>query len=149
MQLFKRKNFFNEAEQQRIVQAIRDAERMSSGEIRIYVESRCTYVDPMDRAREMFEKLQMHKTRERNGVLLYLAMKDHQFAILGDEGIHRKVGDHFWRKQGADLRKSFKNRAFIEGITQCLKGIGASLQHYFPYQSDDEDELPDDIVFGR
>lgn len=149
MQLFKRKEFFNEAEKQAIVQAIRDAERMSSGEIRVFVESRCSYVDPLDRAKEIFEKLQMHRTKLRNGVLLYLAMKDHQFAIFGDEGIHQQVGDNFWQKQGAELKKSFRSNAFIDGIAQCLREIGVSLQQYFPYQADDEDELPDDIVFGR
>lgn len=149
LRLFKKKEIFNEAEQQRIVQAIRDAERMSSGEIRVYVESRCSFVDPIDRAKEIFDRLQMFKTRERNGALLYIAMKDRQFAIVGDEGIHQKVGDDFWQKQSAEIKQAFHNQAFVEGIAKCVKEIGASLQKYFPYQSDDEDELPDDIVFGR
>lgn len=149
LRLFKKKEFFSEAEQQQIVQAIRDAERMSSGEIRVYVESRCAYVDAMDRAKEIFHRLQMYNTRERNGVLLYIAMKDRQFAILGDEGIHQKVGNDFWKMQIMELKQAFRKNAFVEGIAKCVKEIGASLQNYFPYQSDDDDELPDDIVFGR
>lgn len=151
VQLFKRKRdkFFTEAQEQAIVQGIRDAERMSSGEIRVYIESRCSYVDPLDRAKEIFEKLQMFRTKQRNGVLLYLAMKDRQFAIFGDQGIHQKVGDDFWEKQKLELKRAFRSQNFVKGIVECLSGIGASLQSYFPYQSDDEDELPDDIVFGR
>lgn len=131
------------------MQAIREAERMSSGEIRVYVESRCQYMDALDRAKEIFGRLQMHQTKQRNGVLLYLALKDRQFAILGDEGIHRKVGNHFWEAERAVLKKAFRAGAFAEGIAQCVRSVGNSLQQYFPYQDDDEDELPDDLVFGR
>lgn len=106
-------------------------------------------MDPLDRAKEIFKRIGMFNTRQRNGVLLYIAMKDHQFAILGDEGIHEKVGDHFWKKQSLDMKHAFRSNDFVGGIAHCLRDIGASLQHYFPYQSDDEDELPNDIIFGR
>lgn len=149
VRLFKKKDFFTEAENQAIVNAIREAERMTSGEIRVFVEHRCRFVNAMDRAYEVFAKLQMQHTKYRNGVLLYVAIKDRQFAILGDEGIHAKVGDHFWNSQAADLRKHFAASRFVEGISGCARAIGASLQQYFPYESDDENELPDDILFGR
>lgn len=149
MSLFKKKTFFTEAENEQIVQAIREAEQMTSGEVRIYVEGRCRFVDAMDRAKELFLKSQMQNTKQRNGVLLYVALKDRQFAILGDEGIHQKVGDGFWKNEAATLRKSFIEKKYAEGIARVAKEIGASLKKYFPYQSDDEDELPNDIIFGK
>lgn len=132
-----------------MIVAIREAERMTSGEIRVFVESHCRFVHAMDRALEVFDKLQMHHTQNRNGVLLYVALKDRQFAILGDEGIHQIVGDSFWQKQLAELRAYFGQGRFVEGIAQCVRAIGGSLQQHFPYQSDDDNELPDDIVYGR
>ncbi|QEH43790.1 TPM domain-containing protein [Chitinophaga sp. XS-30] len=146
---FKKKELFTEDEKTRIVQAIRHAERLTSGEIRLFVESRCKYVDPMDRAKEAFLSLGMEKTRLRNGVLLYLAMRDHQFAILGDQGIHEKVGNDFWQQEALLLKTHFSGNRIIEGIEVCVKEIGESLYHYFPYESGDQNELPDDIVFGK
>lgn len=146
---FKKKELFTEDEKTRIVQAIRHAERLTSGEIRLFVESRCKYVDPMDRAKEAFLSLGMEKTRLRNGVLLYLAMRDHQFAILGDQGIHEKVGNDFWQQEALLLKKYFSGNRIVEGIEVCVKEIGESLYHYFPYESGDQNELPDDIVFGK
>lgn len=146
---FKKKELFTEDEKARIVQAIRQAERLTSGEVRLFVESRCTYVDPMDRAREAFLSLGMEKTKLRNGVLLYIAMRDHQFAILGDQGIHEKVGNDFWQQEALLLRNHFSGNRIVEGIEVCVKEIGESLYHYFPYESGDQNELPDDIVFGK
>lgn len=96
---FSKKELLTEAEKQQLVQAIRDSERLTSGEIRLYVESRCKYVSPMERAKEIFRQLGMEKTKRRNGVILYIALKDRQFAILGDRGIHEKVGSAFWVKE--------------------------------------------------
>lgn len=149
VRLFKKKEFFKDAENQQIVQAIREAERMTSGEIRVFVEHHCRFVDSMDRASEIFEKLQMHRTKARNGVLIYVAMRDKQFAILGDQGIHLKVGTGFWDAQAAIMRRHFSTAHFVEGISACARSIGEVLQQYFPYESDDENELPDDIVFGK
>lgn len=146
---FKKKELFTEDEKARIVQAIRQAERLTSGEVRLFVESRCTYVDPMDRAREAFLSLGMEKTKLRNGVLLYIAMRDHQFAILGDQGIHEKVGNDFWQQEALLLKNHFSGNRIVEGIEVCVKEIGESLYHYFPYESGDQNELPDDIVFGK
>lgn len=146
---FKKKELFTEEEKSRIVQAIRQAERLTSGEIRLFVESHCKYVDPMDRAQEAFLSLGMEKTKQRNGVLLYIAMRDHQFAILGDQGIHEKVGNDFWQQEALLLKRHFSGNRIIEGIEVCVKEIGESLYHYFPYESGDQNELPDDIVFGK
>lgn len=149
MRLFKKKEFFTEAENRQIVQAIRDAERMTSGEIRVFVEHRCRFVHAVDRAMEVFAKLQMQQTQNRNGVLVYVAVRDHQFAILGDDGIHQKVGSGFWDRQAAIMRQHFSSNRFVEGISACVSSIGEALQRYFPYESDDQNELPDDVVYGR
>ncbi|WP_343305531.1 TPM domain-containing protein [Chitinophaga niabensis] len=146
---FKKKELFSEEEKNRVVNAIRHAERLTSGEIRLFVESRCEYVDPMDRAREAFVSLGMDKTKQRNGVLLYIAMLDHQFAILGDQGIHEKVGSDFWQREALLLKNHFSSNKIVEGIEVCVKEIGESLYHYFPYDSGDQNELPDDIIFGK
>lgn len=146
---FGRKELVQEEDKNRLVQAVRSAERLTSGEIRLYIESRCAYVDPMDRAKEIFLSLDMTKTRQRNGVLLYIALRDHQFAILGDQGIHEKVGDGFWQKEALLLKQHFSQNRVIEGIEVCIKEIGDSLQLHFPYSSGDENELPDDIILGK
>lgn len=140
---------FSEAEKQRLVQAIRSAERLTSGEIRLFVENRCAYVDPIDRAKEAFLSLGMEKTKQRNAVLVYVALKDHQFAILGDQGIHEKVGNDFWKKEAYLLRSHFADQRILEGIETCIGEIGESLRHHFPYSSEDANELSDDIIFGR
>ena len=97
--LFKRKQkFFDQEEQALIAKAIREAERCTSGEIRVYVESRCSYMDALDRAVELFGQMGMQSTKERNAVLVYVAVKDHQLAVFGDEGIHQKVGSEYWQQ---------------------------------------------------
>ncbi|HEU4553158.1 MAG TPA: TPM domain-containing protein [Chitinophaga sp.] len=146
---FGKKELLQEADKDRLVQAIRAAERLTSGEIRLFVESRCAYVDPMDRAQEVFLMLGMDKTRQHNGVLLYVALKDRQFAILGDKGIHEKVGDHFWQKEAHLLKIHFSHQRTVEGMEECIREIGETLQAHFPYSAGDENELPDDIIFGR
>lgn len=149
MRLFPKKELFTEDQKARVVQAVRQAERLTSGEVRVFVESRCTYVDAFDRAREIFAALGMEKTRQRNGVLLYLALLDHQFAILGDQGIHEKVGTDFWQKEAGLLIDHFKRDQIVEGLEVCVREIGESLRQHFPYEAEDKNELPDDIVFGR
>ncbi|NSL90046.1 TPM domain-containing protein [Chitinophaga solisilvae] len=146
---FKRKEIFSETEKNRLVQAIRVAERLTSGEIRLFVENHCTYVDPIDRAREAFLSLGMEKTKQRNGVLVYVAIRDRQFAIVGDQGIHEKVGDDFWQKEATLLRTHFQDSHIIEGIEECIREIGESLRTHFPHEAGDSNELPDDIVFGN
>lgn len=149
--LFKKKQreYFTPAEKDIIVTAIQEAERRTSGEIRIYVESKCEMVNPVLRAREIFFQLKMNQTASRNGVLLYLAMDDHQLAVFGDEGIHQKVGHEFWQKEVAIMLEEFKQKHFIEGIAHIVEDIGEALVTHFPYDgTTDKNELPDDIVFG-
>jgi uncharacterized membrane protein len=146
----KRKEFFSPVEQERIVNAIRLAEQQTSGEIRVYTESRCRFVDPLDRAAEVFWGLKMDMTKDRNGVLVYLAMKDRQFAILADQGIHEKVGQAFWNQEVSVMKKHFSNALPADAIEAVIADVGQALRTHFPYdRSTDKNELPDDLVFGK
>jgi len=147
--LFPSKHFLSEEEEQRIVTAIGEAEKNTSGEIRVYMESRCTYLDPVDRAKELFYQLNMHQTDLGNGVLLYLAIKDHQLAIYGGQGIHEKVGTDFWNKEVRQIISEFKAHHYTKGIVHAVGDIGAALQTHFPYDKQDKNELPNEIVFGK
>jgi uncharacterized membrane protein len=147
--LFPTKPFFNQEDHQGIVQAIRAAEKRTSGEIRVFVESKCSYVNAVDRAAEIFFGLKMEKTEDRNGVLLYIAMKDHQLAIFGDRGIHEKVGTAFWNREVQKILSEFSKQHYAAGIITIVTEIGEALVHHFPYENEDRNELPDDIVFGR
>ena len=147
---FRRKEFFSDAEKQQIVAAIQAAEKQTSGEIRVYVESRCRYVDPLDRAAEIFSGLKMQQTAIHNGVLVYVALKDRQLAILGDRGIHEKVGNEFWNKEVRQILSDFNKANYAEGIAKVVGDIGEALRTHFPYDREgDINELPDDIVFGK
>lgn len=149
--LFKRKpvNYFSEEEKQVIVRAIEKAEQRTSGEIRLYVESHCS-TEPVLRAKELFESLEMHQTATRNGVLVYIAMKDRKLAIFGDEGIHEKVGDTFWNEEVTKIISQFTQDKYVTGIANMIHEIGEALQTHFPYdKTTDSNELPDDIVFGK
>ena len=146
----KRKVFFSPDEQERIVNAIRLAEQQTSGEIRVYTESRCRFVDPLDRAAEVFWGLKMDKTKDRNGVLVYIAMKDRQFAVLADRGIHEKVGQTFWNQEVSVMKKHFGNALPADAIEAVVNDVGQALRTHFPYdRSTDKNELPDDMVFGK
>lgn len=147
--LFPSKPFFTDEEQQRIIAAIRASEKRTSGEIRVFIESKCSYVDAVDRAAEIFFGLQMEKTEDRNGVLLYIATKDHQLAIFGDKGIHEKVGSAFWNTEVRKILNEFSKNNYADGIVKIVNEIGEALVTHFPYESEDRNELPDDIVFGR
>ncbi len=147
--LFKRKpKFFTSEEQELIVSAIRQAERATSGEVRVFVESRCSYMDALDRAIELFTQMGMHATAERNGVLVYVAIRDHQLAVLGDEGIHRKLGSEFWNKEVGKMLQDFNRDNYAKGIAECVEDIGKALQEHFPYTDKDKNELSDEIHFG-
>ena len=153
MKLFpwqKQKSFFSDEERQLIVDAVRTAERRTSGEVRIFVESRCPYMDAIDRATEVFLKLQMQKTVERNAVLIYVAITDRQLAVYGDEGIHKRVGQEYWDREVKQMISSFNRENYAEGIRDCVTDIGDALHEHFPFNNDtDKNELPDNIVFGK
>ena len=145
-----RKSFFSPEENAQVVAAIQQAEKQTSGEIRVYVESRCRFVNPLDRAVEVFRFLHMDKTKDQNAVLVYVAMKDRQLAVLGDRHIHEKVGTEFWEKQVKEMLSHFGKENYASGLEKIILQIGQALQSHFPYDGDkDENELPDDIVTGR
>ncbi len=142
--------FFTHDEASKIVQAIREAEVKTSGEIRVFIESRCKYVNPVDRAAELFWSLQMDHTQDRNGVLVYVASKDHQVALWGDDGIHKIAGPDFWKNEVVQLTDHFHHNAYAEGILLVINDIGELLQKHFPFKATtDKNELPDDIIFGH
>ena len=148
--LFKKKEFFTPEEKDRIIKAVQEAEQRTSGEVRVFVENKCSYVDAIDRASEIFFNLGMQNTKERNAVLLYVAMKDHQLAVFGDEGIHQKVGTEFWLREARKMINNFRKDNYVEGIILCVEDIGEALHTHFPFDNKtDKNELPDDIVFGR
>ena len=148
--LRKRTQFFTEAEKKNITNAISMAEQRTSGEVRVFVENRCKYMDAIDRAAEIFFQLKMEKTVDRNAVLVYVAIKDKQLAVFGDEGIHNKVGNVYWNAEVKKMIAIFNKENYADGICQCIKDIGEALHHHFPYdKSTDKNELPDDIIFGK
>lgn len=146
----KPKEFLTEDEKAAVLAAIRAAEQQTSGEVRVFIESKCRFVDAIDRALELFTQLQMNQTTERNGVLVYVAVKDRQAAVFGDEGIHQKVGDKYWNDEVGKMLLYFRKGDLATGLQESINAIGEALKYYFPYQSEtDKNELPDDIVFGR
>ena len=140
--------FFNPDQKLQIVDAVKVAELNTSGEIRVHIENKCNE-DVMDRAAYIFEQLEMHETEARNGVLFYLAVKDHKFAILGDAGINKKVPDDFWNEIKDGMLSEFKKGEFATGLASGIIKAGEQLKTHFPYQSDDVNELSDDISFGN
>ena len=133
------------ADQDRVVAAIRDAEQSTSGQIRVHVEDRCPG-EPMERARALFVRLGLTRTRRRNGVLIYVAMGDRKFAILGDEGIHNAVGDAFWHGAAAKMKEFFALGAHGDGLCAAVKAVGEALAAQFPREAGDQNELPDDVT---
>ena len=143
--------FFDESEQRAVVEAIEAAERRTSGEIRVHLEHHCPGGDAYERARELFEKLGMTATEARNGVLVYLATGDGQFAVLGDAGIDEKVEEGFWDDVVALMQERFRADDFAGGMTAGIRLVGEKLADHFPYagDADDVNELSDEISFGR
>lgn len=140
--------YFTEESKLQITNAIRVAETNTSGEIRVHIENRCKG-DVLDRAAYLFEKLEMHKTELRNGVLFYLAVEDHKFAILGDGGINAKVADDFWESTKEVVIAKLKKGLYAEALSDGIIMAGEQLKANFPYQDDDVNELSDDISFGK
>ena len=136
----------NREEDQRVVEAIRQAERNTSGEIKVHIENRCKG-NVEQRSLFIFDKLKLNETQRRNGVLIYLAIKDHKFAILGDKGINDMVEDGFWNDVKDLMLNQFKEGHFAEGLEQGIMRCGEKLKAFFPYQSDDINEIPDDISY--
>ncbi len=147
---FKKKEFFSAAQKEKIVAAIRSMEQETSGEIRVYVESKNPFMDPVDRAAQVFYKLKMQDTEHRNGVILYIATKHKELALFGDEGIYKATGADYWNNAVKNMISQFKGDGICEGMVQCIQQVGQTLKEKFPYnKTDDKNELPDEIVFGN
>lgn len=140
--------FLSPEQQKMVITAIGEAEKNTSGEIRLHIEDKCKE-DLMDHAAFVFEKLEMHKTELRNGVLFYVSMEPHGFAILGDVGINQKVANNFWDEIKDHVIAKFKEGNYAEGLSEGIVMAGEQLKTHFPYQTDDVNELSDEISFGE
>jgi uncharacterized membrane protein len=145
----KKREFFTPEQQQQMVEAIQKAEKHTSGEVRVFVESKCKYVDAVDRAKEIFFSLKMEQTKDRNAVLLYIAIDDRQLALFADEGIYQRVGSEYWNLEVKKMISSFTKDDYTGGICQVVEDIGHALKSEYPYESNDKNELPDEIIFGN
>ncbi len=141
------RKFFTEDQQEDLRLAIMNAELNTSGEIRVHIENTCQG-EVMDRALVIFHKLEMHKTANRNGVLIYLAAKNRKFAIIGDEGIHKIVPENYWDSIKNRMLEHFRENRFTEGLVEAITETGRQLKKNFPYQVNDVNELPDEISFS-
>lgn len=139
------RHFFSKLDSDRIVGAIADAEKRSSGEIRVHVTRRKPS-NLEERARRRFELLGMTRAAERNGVLIYIAPKLRRFQILGDSGIHEKCGDDFWKETAAAMEERFRRGDFTEGLVHGIGKVGEVLAAHFPRKADDVNELPDEVT---
>lgn len=139
-------DFFSKEEEKQIISAIESAEMQTSGEIRVHLTRRSPK-DIMQHALQLFHKLDMHKTAQRNGVLILLAPQARQFAILGDEGINKAVPPNFWQTERDILLQHFRNKAYGEGVSKVIEQIGEKLKTFFPRQDDDVNELSDEISY--
>ncbi|MDO4461765.1 MAG: TPM domain-containing protein [Bacteroidia bacterium] len=138
---------FSKSECSIIEKAIAEAELNCSGEIRVHIDKKCPG-DVIESAIHTFHRLSMQNTQLRNGVLFYIASESHKFAVIGDVGINEKVGNNFWEDVSAEIETNFRNGNFVEGLTNGILRCGEKLKEFFPYQSDDINELPNTVSFG-
>src|SRR6266849_10599781 len=137
--------FLSKLEHDRIVQAIRDAESKTSGEIRVYVQRGKLSTDPLIVAQKKFQRLGMHKTRERNAVLIFVAPRAHKFAVVGDKAIHEKRGEEFWQHVVTRMRTHFRNEKFSHALVEAIEEAGKALASHFPKRSTSSGKLSDEI----
>lgn len=140
-------HFLSEQDEQHVIDAIKTAEKNTSGEIRVHIES-TSKTKPFDRALEVFEELEMFKTAQRNGVLIYVAVADKSFAIYGDKGIHDVVPENFWNNTKDLMQAHFVKGEFKEALVVGILKAGEKLKAHFPWQTDDENELSNEISKG-
>lgn len=131
-------------EEDKLLSAIRKAEKLTSGEIRVHIQKSCSE-NPIEDAIEKFNAMGLWKTRERNGVLFFVAVEDHKFAIIGDKGIQEKAGDNLWDEIKVKMQEKFRNGELANGLILGIERAGKALSDFFPRQKDDVNELPDDI----
>ena len=140
------REFLSKLEHDRIVQAIREAESKTSGEIRVFVQRGKLSSDPLIAAQKKFHQLRMHKTRQRNAVLIFVAPRAHKFGLVGDQAIHEKCGDEFWQRVVIRMRTHFQNENFSDALVEAIQEIGNVLATHFPKTPADKNELPDEIA---
>lgn len=139
--------FFSKEEEAKIIRAIELAEKQTSGEIRVHLESHA-YAKPLVAAVQTFNRLKMYETNARNAVLIFIIPSARSFAIIGDKGINEVVGEHFWQQEKELLQQYFRQGAFCDGICTVIEQVGEKLKAFFPYESDDINELPDQISYN-
>ncbi len=139
--------FISKHQEEAIIQAIREAESQTSGEVRVHIQKKLNG-PVVQEAQKVFFKLNMHHTRQRNGVLFFIAPENRQFAVLGDQGINEVVPPHFWEDIRDLLREHFRNGLVPEGISAAVRMVGEKLHAYFPVHTENPNELSDDISFS-
>ena len=141
------KDHISSEDKDRVRLAIEEAELNTSGEIRVHMESDCKE-DILDHAAFIFDKLKMYETEQRNAILFYIALNDHKFAVIGDSGINEKVNDDFWEIVKNEMIPYFKEGRIADGLIDGISKAGHELKEYFPYQSNDKNELDNEISFS-
>ena len=140
------REFLSKVEHDRIVHAIRRAEGRTSGEIRVFIQRWKLNADPLIAAQKKFHQLRMHKTRERNAVLIFVVPRAHKFAVVGDKAIHEKCGDEFWQRIVDGMRAHFQNEKFSHALIEAINEVGNLLAVHFPKTPGNVNELPDDVL---
>ncbi|HEV8457079.1 MAG TPA: TPM domain-containing protein [Methylomirabilota bacterium] len=141
------RRFMSAADLDAVARAVAEAERLTSAEIRVHLDHRCAG-DAMQRAVEVFERLGMHRTAERHGVLIYVAVTDRKLAVIGDAGIHERVGEAYWRRLVAAVTRHFGEARPRDGFIHAIAELGQVLRRHFPRRPDDTNERPDDVSIG-
>jgi uncharacterized membrane protein len=142
------KEFLGKLEHDQIVQVIRDAESKTSGQIRVFIQRGKLDVDPLVAAQKKFHRLGMHKTPERNAVLIFVAPRAHKFAVVGDKAIHEKCGEAFWQRLVEGMREHFRDEKFSHALVEAIAEAGKVMAVHFPRRSTLSGELPNEIVEG-
>jgi uncharacterized membrane protein len=140
------RDFLSKLEHDRVIEAIREAESRTSGEIRVLIQRGKLKSDPLAAAQRKFHRLSMHKTREHNAVLIFVAPRAHKFAIVGDKAIHQKCGDEFWQRMVERMRTHFQNEKFSDALVEAINDVGKVLASDFPKTRGGTDQLPDDVI---
>jgi Predicted membrane protein len=144
-----RKPFFTDSENDIILSVLRESEKKTSAEIRIFIEQKNPYIESSWRALEVFRALKMDNTIHRNAVLIYIAYVDHEFALYADKEAYRVLDNAYWENLAKQLAKGFKEKKYVTALCECLLNLGMELEKQFPHQGEQKNELPDEIVFGK
>jgi uncharacterized membrane protein len=140
------REFLTKLEHDRVIEAIREAESKTSGEIRVLIQRGKLKTDPLVAAQRKFHRLGMQKTRERNAVLIFVAPRAHKFAVVGDKAIHQKCGDEFWQRIVQGMGAHFQNEKFSHALVEAIQEVGKALAAHFPGAPTNTNELPDDVM---